>query len=335
MVCYKNEMNTIALRDFNAKEMDLFFAICSQMKEKKTQEITFSFLELKHLSNYKITSLEYFTYDLENIYKKLIKLSFRFEDENIIENFVLFNGYRIDKTRQTISVCVHSKFEFILNQISANFTKFELSEFVKINSSYSKTAYRLLKQFKNTGYAIFELDDFKNRFCIPKSYRMSDINRQVLTPIKKELDSKFKNLKIEKIKKGKSITHIEFYFQIEKNKKDNNLLKLEEINENLELKEKIISLKNAIPTLEEDEINILVETADIPIILEKYYTLAIGKDINNLTGFLMAAIKNNWKKSPSKTVEKKAVAGEMDELERKLQKRLFDKLNQRKKDPQG
>lgn len=326
LVCYKNEMNTIALRDFNAKEMDLFFAICSQMKEKKNQEITFSFLELKHLSNYKITSLEYFTYDLENIYRKLIKLSFRFEDENIIENFVLFNGYKIDKSRQNVTVSVHSKFEFILNQISANFTKFELNEFVKINSSYAKTAYRLLKQFRTTGYAIFELNDFKNRFCIPKSYRMSDINRQVLTPIKKELESKFKNLKIEKIKKGRSITHIEFYFQIEKNKKNEK--------ENILLeqkKEKINTVKNAIPTLSEDDIKILIETADIPIILEKYYTLAIGKEIDNLTGFLMAAIKNNWKKTPAKTVEKKAVAGEMDELERRLQKRLYQKLNEREK----
>ncbi len=40
--------------------------------------------------------------------------------------------------------------------------------------------FRLLKQYKHTGYLKIHIDDFKNRLDIPKSYRMTDINKNVL-----------------------------------------------------------------------------------------------------------------------------------------------------------
>lgn len=334
IVCYKNDMNVVPMRNFNSVEMDLFFSICSQMKEKGSSVIEFTFDELKVLSDYKPTSKQRFADDIESVYRKLLSLQFHKKDLHKRGGFVLFTSYEIDLDKETVKIKTNSDFEYILNELSKEFTRFELEEFTNLRSSYSKTAYRLLKQFRTTGYRIFEIDEFRDLLCIPSSYKMFNINQKILTPIESELSSIFRNFAINKIKKntrGNKVTHIEFTFNPEsniKNKVEETIL-LEEKNENLELNEKINIVKNSIPILSEDDIKILIEIADISVILEKYYTLAIGKDIDNLTGFLMAAIKNNWKKAPAKAVEKKAVAGEMDELERKLQKRLFEKLNKK------
>ncbi|MGO3751587.1 MAG: replication initiation protein [Peptoniphilaceae bacterium] len=60
--------------------------------------------------------------------------------------------------------------------------------------------YRLLKQFKATGYAVFEIDNFRNLLDIPDSYKMGNIDQQVLKPIMSELPQFLKGLKINKIK---------------------------------------------------------------------------------------------------------------------------------------
>ena len=218
LVVYKDELNTIPLRSFNSKQMDLFFSICSKMRNEELNTVTFDFEDLRELSNYKITATKYFISDLESLYSKLIQLDFRIETEETITKFVLFTKYKIDKINETISIKVNEEFKHILNNIFGGFTKFELEEFTMLNSSYSKTAYRLLKQFRQSGYYIVKMDEFRRLFDIPDSYRMSDIDRQILNQIKKELSDSFNNLKITKLKgKGKRkrfIDYIEFQFDL-------------------------------------------------------------------------------------------------------------------------
>ncbi|MGF2127957.1 RepB family plasmid replication initiator protein [Enterococcus casseliflavus] len=51
-VRYQNELNLVPLKEFNAKEMDLFFALCARMKERGLDNVRFSFEELKELSGF-------------------------------------------------------------------------------------------------------------------------------------------------------------------------------------------------------------------------------------------------------------------------------------------
>ena len=75
----------------------------------------------------------------------------------------------------------------ILNSITADFTKFELQEMTQLKSTYAKNMFRLLKQYKHTGYFKIQINDFRERLDIPKSYRMSEIDKYVFKPIIKEL----------------------------------------------------------------------------------------------------------------------------------------------------
>ena len=214
IVCYKNELNTIPMRNFNAKEMDLLFSICSQVREKGTDIVEFTFDDLKQLSDYKMTATKHFVKDIESVYDKLIQLNLKIGTDTEFTKFVLFKEYSVSESKGTVTVGVNEKFKYILNEITQNFTKFELEEFTSLKSSYSKTAYRLLKQYRKTGYVVFTMEQFRELLCIPKSYQICHITDNILKPIQNELFQYFKGLKINKIKakKGKSISHIEFIF---------------------------------------------------------------------------------------------------------------------------
>lgn len=219
LVVYKDELNTVPLRSFNSKEMDLFFSICSKMRDKQLETITFDFEELRQLSDYKYTAYDRFIQDIEGVYDKLIQLNIKIGTPTEFTKFVLFTEYSVSAEKETVTVQTNSKFKDILNNIFGNFTKFELEEFTTLRSSYSKTAYRLLKQFRSTGFYIIQLDEFKRLFDVPKSYEISHITTNILEKIEDELSDYFKNLKITKLKgKGKRkrfIDKIEFKFDAE------------------------------------------------------------------------------------------------------------------------
>ncbi|MFM0832054.1 RepB family plasmid replication initiator protein, partial [Staphylococcus epidermidis] len=208
-VVYKNDLNLVPLRKFTSTEINLFFAMCNKLKEKETNTLHLSFDELKELSNYspKTRNINRFVKDLDDVYKKMLELTIRYEDDEVIERFILFNHYRIHKKDKYLEISTSPNLKHILNSITSNFTKFELKEMTNLKSTYSKNMFRILKQYKHTGYMKIKIDDFRERLDIPKSYRMTDINKNVLKPIVTELNAIFNNLHINKIKakKGRKI----------------------------------------------------------------------------------------------------------------------------------
>ncbi len=131
---------------------------------------------------------------------------------------------------ESIEIQVNPRFEYILNQLTANFTSFELAEFIALSGKYTKTLYRLLKQYRSTGKAYFEWEEFCRIMDIPKNYRQIDIDQRILKPAIKELSKErnlfdqvrvpFKNLAYEKEKtagrgQGGKVSGITFTFKPE------------------------------------------------------------------------------------------------------------------------
>ena len=113
----------------------------------------FSFHDLKKLTGdaSKQTKGEFIN-DLIGVSKKLASLNFFEETDSKYKLYVLFQTFDLDKNNERLEVTVHPKFEYVFNKIGMEFTQFELKEFIKINSTYAKTAYRLLKQYASTGF---------------------------------------------------------------------------------------------------------------------------------------------------------------------------------------
>ena len=211
-------MNLVPLRKFNNTEVNLFFTLCNKLKDKGNLTVNVPFEELKELSNYYSHDKKLFIQDLEKFYDKIFSLTYREETENVIRKFILFTKVEIYKDKEYVAIGVNPDLEHIINSLTSNFTKFELREMTHLKSTYSKHMFRILKQYKHTGYVKIKIDDFRERLDIPKSYRMTDINKNVLKPIVTELNAIFNNLHINKIKakKGRKIEWLEFIFDAEK-----------------------------------------------------------------------------------------------------------------------
>lgn len=226
VVRYNNGLNAVPLRQFTPVEMDIFWAICSKMKRKGTEEMTFEFEIFKELANYKRDSAESFYTALKRLSDKLGTLTFKFEDKHSYEQLWLFQRFYIDKDKETVSIQTTTRFEFILNTISSNFTRFELDIMTKLSSSYTKELYRQLMQHRDKnqhrGAWFVKIEDFRTALSIPQSYRMSDINQRILSVSQKEFTTPdthgkviFSTFEIEKVKarKGNKIASFRIYFQ--------------------------------------------------------------------------------------------------------------------------
>lgn len=203
VVKYHNNFNGIGLRNFNSNELNILMAICSRMKEKGEEEITFHFDKLKKLINYSDNTSATFVKDLESTYDKLISIKLKVGDERRFVKFVLFTRYSVDMEEKTVEIAVNKEFSWVLNELNVTFTAFELKEFLSLKSSYAKEFYRRMKQFKSTGIWRVSIEEFRKLLDISEKYKIGEIDKWVLKPIQKELGDRF-NLKIKKLYNKKS-----------------------------------------------------------------------------------------------------------------------------------
>lgn len=216
MIKYHNNLNKIALTDFNQRELSIFFTACSIMKEQGTNELEISFLELEKLIGISFKDKNELVKYVRSLSDKLLKLKTNIENDGLYITFVLFRTFVIDTNRNMLTIKVNEDFAYILNDLTRNFTLFELQEFNALGSTYAKHLYRMLKQFKYTGYFKIEMSEFRRLLDIPEKYRMCDINKRVLAPAINEVSHFFSSLNLNKIKEGRNIKYLEFTFDKEK-----------------------------------------------------------------------------------------------------------------------
>ncbi|MDR7678664.1 MULTISPECIES: replication initiation protein [Lactobacillaceae] len=226
IVKYDPELNTIPLRKFTPVEMNLFFSIVSRMRDKGDKTVRFSFDQLKELSAYKPTANNRFIDDIESTYQKILGLRFgrRSKDGLHREFFVMFTEFEINGHADDpyVDIKIYPKAIKLLNELES-WVRYALSEFRDLKSSYAKTMFRLLKQFRTTGYAYFSVSDFNELLDVPKSYKSSNINQSILKPIKEELTPLFRGLTVrKKYGKGRGKPVIGYSFTWKPEKKDAN-----------------------------------------------------------------------------------------------------------------
>ncbi|WNF91638.1 replication initiation protein [Vagococcus fluvialis] len=237
IVKHHAELNTIPLRQFTPVEMNLFFSIVSRMRDKGNTTVRFTFNQLKDLSNYKATANKNFLVDLKRTYTKLIRLNFGITSQSGLsyEAFVMFTDFKIngDVDEPYVDIRLHDKSIPLLNELDS-WVRYSLQQFNDLKSSYSKTMFRLLKQFRTTGYAYFTKEVLFELLDIPESYKKGNgmLEKRVFDPIRIELTPIFRGLTIKKKYgkgRGKPVIGYQFSFKAEaKNANDFSVGKQEE-----------------------------------------------------------------------------------------------------------
>ena len=230
IVRYNNDLNNKTyLKNFNALELNFFMAICSKLKKQGTDEVIFTFSELKKKIQYDTShNTDNFINKLRSTNRKILNSICEIETKDYIDQFVLFPTFRISKKNGTLTVRINQDYAYLLNDFS-NFTEFGLANFIKLSSKYVKLLYKELMQFKSTGKAFFKMEDFRKKLDIPDSYNFSKVKDRILLPSIKDFSFIFKKFKIvatynnedeieinenteEKRGDKRKVTNINFYF---------------------------------------------------------------------------------------------------------------------------
>lgn len=197
-----------AVDEFTEFENNLFFACIAQVNDKDTRVIKFSSEKMRKLIKYdKHIGSKIFAEKVQMAFKKFLAIQ---EDVEGIDkdnmhykaSYNLFNSGKVyvDSLECTISVNEH--FTDLFNGLD-RWTRFSLIQYAQIHSIYSKKIFRLLKQFRTTGYRYFPYENFKTIIGAPKSYQTWHIYQRIIEPAMEDLAPYFQNLSVIKIyKKG-------------------------------------------------------------------------------------------------------------------------------------
>ncbi len=207
VVKHHNDLNTVIMRKWSSEEMNFFFAIITKVRDEGTRLMKFDTDELRNLAS-KDFHLERWSQTMKSVADKVVDLKYYERTEHSYAVMNLFSYFRVDEKERIVEVEVSSKFEYVINKLEAQFTQYELAEFTNIRSTYAKTAYRLLKQWRTVGRKEFKIDEFKTLLDMPAGYKSSEIDRAVVKPILKQLSPYFVDLKVKKIKSNKRGTPV-------------------------------------------------------------------------------------------------------------------------------
>lgn len=207
-----NEFNEVSMRQWTAKEMDLFIAIVSKVMNKKQDVVTLDTEELRTIISEK-KNLDRWKETVVSVVNKIGELKYHSYTDKAYSLVFPFSKFDVFFDEKKIEIKVSEHFEKIVNVILKNgeFTFYELEEFVKIKSTYAKTMYRHLKQWRTTGKAEFPIERFREMLDVPESYTSGEVTRRVVFQIIKELSPFFEGLKYEVIKGSGRGTPIKSY----------------------------------------------------------------------------------------------------------------------------
>jgi plasmid replication initiation protein len=222
-----NDFNLICSRDMTLQEHRVMVTAISQINDKGTDTITMNYRDFCRLANINPKNVNQAQLAIRRTMRKLSELRTIKEDEDEWTDAPLFKYLSIKKKTGQIEIQINERAEPLFNNLSTQFTVFELEEHNSFNSSYSTVAFRNLMQFKSTGRWRVSVTNFRKLLDIPESYTMATITRRVLKPIEEEMTEYFDgHFEIKKIA-GKSdgkpgrrpITTLEFLFTPKKTNK--------------------------------------------------------------------------------------------------------------------
>lgn len=238
IVKYSNELHELKFNSLTEAQQNVFFTLLQQFRS--TDGYT---LELDYCKIFKLANIaESGSYRKEILAKlrHIQTFTFMYEtnSKGDLAQEIIFPKIETDSENRILKIKVSKNFkDRYIDSPLKGWTRYELAEFVNLSGTYAKTIYRYLKQFRAQGWWHVKYKDFKELLEIPESYQACNIDQQILKPAIRELSSErnlfdqrrtpFKGLIVKKIKSGRNIEALEFYFEpqkisdIERDEKEN------------------------------------------------------------------------------------------------------------------
>ena len=259
VVKYSNELHELKFNSLNEAQQNVFFTLLQQFRKASGDTLELDFNKLFELAQ--ISQGTNYRKEILDKIGKLQEFKFRYQINELgdLRQDVIFPSIETDSKNKVLRIRVSQGFkERYINSPLKGWTRYELAEFVNLSGTYTKTIYRYLKQYRQTGRWCIRYDDFKELLGIPESYKAGNIDQRILKPIIKELSAErnlfdmrrppFQKLSVRKFKKGREIETLEFTFmpqpvsELEKDEKENER-NLATIARDIQREERLRSLK--------------------------------------------------------------------------------------------
>lgn len=216
---------------------------------------------------------------------------------------------------------------------------YQLKYSLNFHNIYSKRIYYYLKSFENsntdgTGWRVDNLDELRTKLECPKSYeRYADFKRFVLKPAYEEINgSSDITFEYEETKIKGKVTNLKFYIKTNKSntKATDEACATAEGKSTNEEENSATELINKVKAIFKEELTwieakSIIDTAkgDINIIKEKYSLSQNATKIDSIVGWMLKALKEDYK-TPKEKIniakfnDYEQRAYDFDELEKKL-----------------
>lgn len=269
LVKYNNVLNKLNIGKLEEKELELFFALCLELKEKGTDEVFINITDFKNRYNMGRSNTRFEKY-LEVVLNKFLETKLIIKTAKTLEIGNFFRKFKLEFENNILFVQVDNDYKFILNDLVEMYTQFNFKQYQELKSKYAKRLMPKLSQWNGTKKIEYKKNDLYEILGASESYKndISSFNKRILKPATSELKKIFYNLKVKPIKNtNKSINSYLFTW----NDKPKNIEDVEVIEEvkTLKISKKLKSI------LDEAIKNPKLEILEKPSIIEyliKHYT---------------------------------------------------------------
>ncbi|MCB2362166.1 replication initiation protein [Clostridium estertheticum] len=267
--------------------------------------------------------------EIPKITKELMQKVFEIKKGNKVTQLAWLSSAEYEKGTGMVELEFSPKLKPYMLGLKEFYTSYKLDNVLSLKSKYSVRLYEILKSNLYRKYIEIEVEDFKNMVgAKEKAYNIyNNFKNRILIRAQKELAEKTDiNFTYQEIKTGRKITSIKFCISTNKTTCKNEIAAtLEKINPKLQQNMDDINLVKEIihePITDIEALKILISAkGDINIIKEKYsYSLSVPK-IENMVGWIIDAIKNDYKSPKGKANkfnEYEQREYDFEELEKKL-----------------
>lgn len=217
VLAMSNDTNQTQFSNLSAQEQNLLYGLFGKLKGRNSEVITVSFEEAKVLSKRKNLSISQMTEFLIEFSEKTKKFDYSKleKKENkraIYSSMVLFVTFIVDPDIQEFKIQLNPSFEYFFNSLDRNFTMVNYLNIYEKKTKYSKRLVSLLSQYRSTGIYRVTKEELYYFLDVPTSYDDRTIYSRIIKKSIDELKDDFPNLKIERVKRGRTLISFVFTF---------------------------------------------------------------------------------------------------------------------------
>ena len=201
IVKYNNVLNKLNMGKLEEKELELFFALCLELKNKETDEVFINITDFKNKYNMGRSNQRFEKY-MEIVLEKFLETKMVIKTAKTLELGNFFRKFKLEFETNTLYVQLDNDYKFILNNLVEMYTQFSFKQYQELKSKYAKRLMPKLCQWQGTKKIEYKKDDLFEILGVTENYKkdLGNFRKRILKPATDELKKVFYNLKVTPLK---------------------------------------------------------------------------------------------------------------------------------------